>query len=121
MSRCHVRCKACDKRRVLKEKPECYFVWNKKLKHFINKAPACDGCGKNDYYISHWMNKRKSKHSNCSCKGYVHLTKRVWPHRIGSKYCWYRKDGSQRVEGDKDFHDSEYEEYIKESHHHEYS
>jgi hypothetical protein len=33
------------------------------------------------------------------------MTRREWPHRIGSKYCWYRKDGTQRMEGDADFKD----------------
>ncbi len=39
------------------------------------------------------------------------MTRKDWPHRIGSKYCWFRKDGTQRFEGDKDFCDFEMESY----------
>jgi len=36
-------------------------------------------------------------------------------HRKGSKYCWFRKDGTQRNPGDPDFHDLEYEELENET------
>ncbi len=48
----------------------------------------------------------------CNCGGYVHLTKRIFPHRRGSLYCFFRIDGSERVEGDPDYRDSAYEEYL---------
>ncbi len=59
------------------------------------------------------MNQRDTKKMSCNCAGYVHLTNRVWPHRIGSPYCWFRKDGSQRMEGDTDFKDALLEREIR--------
>jgi len=38
------------------------------------------------------------------------MTRRIFPHRIGSKYCWHRADGTLRQLGDSDFHDSQIEE-----------
>jgi hypothetical protein len=55
------------------------------------------------------MNKRDTKAMSCDCAGYK------WggaPHRKGSKACWFRKDGTQRVPGDPDFYDPEYEAYL---------
>ncbi|WP_441227983.1 hypothetical protein AB7813_08230 [Tardiphaga sp. 20_F10_N6_6] len=47
------------------------------------------------------MNKRNTGHGGmrCDCAGYH------FPHRIGSKFCWYRADGYQRLPGDVDFND----------------
>lgn len=51
------------------------------------------------------MNRRDTKAMSCDCAGYVHATGRVFPHRKGSKWCWYRANGTARVEGDPDFRD----------------
>lgn len=50
----------------------------------------------------------------CCCNGYVHMTRdtnsTVWTmHRKGSPYCWFRKDGTQRMPGDADFKDYQLE------------
>lgn len=49
------------------------------------------------------MNTRDTslKGAGCICSGYWFL------HRRGSRFCWYRKDGSQRMPGDADFADRE--------------
>ena len=109
-----VRCsrKCCQKRRTLEKHPEEYFKFSRKLGAFVNKAPECEGCGNNNYRVDNWRHLNEIGVASCSCSGYVHLTKRIWPHRQGSKYCWFRKDGTQRMEGDSDFHDSQMEEYI---------
>jgi hypothetical protein len=93
MARYHCRCARCDARRVLSMKPDEYI-----------RVPKCI-CGHQRWYLSHWMNKRDTRSMACNCAGYVHVTNRVFPHRKGSKYCWFRKDGSQRMEGDADFKD----------------
>ena len=100
MTRFNVRCKKCDKRRVLPKHPDEY-----------SRPPKCSGCGHQEYSLSHWANRRDTKAESCNCAGYVHMTRRVWPHRRGSKYCWFRKDGSQRFEGDPDFNDTQIEEF----------
>lgn len=112
MSRISVRCRnyRCQARRVLPKHPDEYFKFDRKNGYFVNKAPIC-GCGRNDYRVDKWRNLNELGVAGCLCAGYVHLTHRIWPHRMGLKYCWYRPDGSQRFEGDSDFHDSQMEEY----------
>lgn len=92
--RYHVRCRKCQARRVLPKLPE----------HYI-RPPACL-CGSKEYRVDHWMNKRDTKAMSCKCAGYVHLTGRVFPHRKGSPYCWFRADGSQRMPEDADYKDA---------------
>lgn len=94
-------------RRVLPKHPDEYV-----------RVPKCEGCGGIKYYVSHWMNRRDTKKMSCNCRGYVHHTRNpsttVWEiHRRGSKYCWYRKDGTQRMPGDPDFFDIEMEKQEK--------
>lgn len=100
MSRVHVRCRntACRAARVLKRHPETY-----------ERLPPCRSCGCREYLANGWMNRRDTKKMSCDCAGYVHLTNRVFPHRKGSLYCWYRANGSQRMEGDVDFKDARLE------------
>lgn len=104
MSRCHVRCcnSKCQTRRVLKAKPD-----------LMRRLPKCTGCGGTKYRIDWWMNGRDTRAMGCSCAGYVHLTGRAqWTiHRKGSPYCWFRKDGTQRMQGDPDFKDSLQEQH----------
>ncbi len=99
MSRVHVRCRSCETRRVLDKHPETYY-----------RLPACTHCGAKDFRVDAWMNARDTKTVACNCAGYVHMTRREWPHRIGSPYCWYRKDGTQRMECDADFKDFQLEQ-----------
>lgn len=101
MSRWHVRCSVekCKTRRVLKKHPDLY-----------ESLPPCSGCGGTKYRIDNWMNSRDTRAMACACNGYVPMTSErsgsVWQlHRLGSKYCWFRKDGTQRMEGDEDFAD----------------
>ncbi len=110
----NVRCskRNCQKRRILPKHPEEYFKFDRKLGEFVNRSPACENCGNNTYRVDDWMNRRNTTVVKCMCNGYVHLTRRVWPHRQGSKYCYFRADGTQRMEGDDDFCDSRLEEYL---------
>jgi hypothetical protein len=103
MARYHVRCSnyKCKTRHVFKNHPDCYG--NKK---------KCRKCGNTKFTVDVWMNSRDTRAMGCMCAGYP------WAglmsgamHRKGSKYCWYRKDGTQRMPGDEDFHDLEYEKY----------
>jgi hypothetical protein len=75
------------------------------------RLPTCENCGAQDYRIDRWMNSRDTAASKCDCAGYVVMTHRApWPHRIGSPYCWFRKDGTQRMPGDNDFKDYQMEQ-----------
>lgn len=77
-SRVHVRCRKCEKRRVLPRHPDRYR----------RKPPSCQapGCGHRSYRVDKWMNERNTgtrgaKAWGCVCGGY-HFT-----HRKGSPYC----------------------------------
>lgn len=88
MSRYHCRCRKCDARKVLRFKPEEYKV-----------QPQCNVCGVRDFRIDKWMNERDTKTNACFCGGYH------FKHRRSSFYCWFRKDGTERMLGDPDFWD----------------
>jgi len=78
MSRCHVRCRHCEKRRVLSKHPDAY-----------RRLPACKGCGERDYRPDTWMNNRKTPptcHADC----------RPYPHRRGTWYCKFLPSGEYR-------------------------
>jgi hypothetical protein len=90
---------------VLKRHPETYFKWSHAKLAMVSTAPAC-GCGGRDYRVDRWMNERDTRAMSCDCAGYVHKTGRVFPHRKGSLYCWFRNDGTQRMPGDEDFKDA---------------
>lgn len=99
--RYHVRCRKCQGRRVLPKHPDDYK----------KEPPICRtvACKSKDYRVDKWMMERNtSVHGpnalGCNCMGYP------WSgaggvHRKGSKYCWYRVDGSPRYPGDPDFND----------------
>lgn len=76
------------------------------------RLPKCINCGAQQYRLDNWMNSRDTRKMACSCAGYVHMTRREWPHRIGSPYCWYRNDGTQRMPGDADFKDFQLEQGV---------
>ncbi|HDR8962511.1 TPA: hypothetical protein QDB13_000060 [Burkholderia vietnamiensis] len=88
MARFHCRCRNCETRRVLKKRPDEYV-----------RQPQCDVCGRRDFRIDSWMQKRNTRLMACTCAGYW-----FW-HRRGSLYCWHRADGSIRSPGDPDFAD----------------
>jgi hypothetical protein len=52
------------------------------------------------------MNSRNNKAMKCGCYGYAAPH---FPHRRGSKFCQFRKDGTRRELGDPDFNDQYYE------------
>lgn len=92
----HVRCKRCDRRRVLPRHPDAYS----------RMQPVCQGhgCGGRDYRADKWMNNRNTSDRGlralgCACMGYS------FKHRKTSPFCWYRADGSPRLPGDVDFRD----------------
>lgn len=108
--RYHVRCKKCEARQVFRVKPDEMYRWSVKQLAFVNKQPVCESCGHNEYRLDTWMNSRDTRATACSCSGYMHMTRREWPHRIGSPYCWYRKNGTMRMHGDADFKDFQLEQ-----------
>jgi len=98
MSRFHVRCMDCQARQVLRMRPDEYI-----------RPRKCRACGKSRFRIDKWMQERNTRALGCMCIGYK------WAgimsgamHRKGSKACWFRKDGTPRVPGDKDFYDEEW-------------
>lgn len=124
MARVHCRCRECRTRRVLPKAPdryatayvECgacgkrhsssYVIGNgcDKCGSFcmnrVSSAPACGLCGARNYIADRWMNKRDTRKAACmECGGYW------FPHRKGSLFCHFRKDGSPRIIGDNDFRD----------------
>lgn len=92
MARYHCRCRKCGTRKVLRQHPDHYRT-----------QPKCpkESCGARNWRTDAWMNKRKTglNGMGCNCNGYW------FTHRRGSKYCWYRADGTMRVPGDEDFND----------------
>lgn len=92
MARCHVRCRHCATRRCLRRNPRYYA-----------RLPACTVCGKRNYRVDRWMNRRDTGKTRCDCSGYW------FPHRRGSLFCWNRADGSGRYPGDADFADRNYD------------
>src|SRR6185503_651664 len=94
MPRYHCRCRRCETRRVLAKHPDEY-----------RRQPTC-ACGARDWRTDAWMNKRdtSARGMGCTCNGY-HFT-----HRRGSRYCWYRADGTDRMPGDPDFADRDLSE-----------
>ena len=87
--RYHCRCRACRTRRVLPKHPEHY-----------DRLPQCRVCGKRNYHVDKWMNRRNVKAMTCTCNGSGAYH---YPHRRGSPFCWYRADGTDRYPGDPDF------------------
>src|SRR5574343_110273 len=53
-----------------------------------------------------WMNTRNNKLLKCLCNGYAAPH---FPPRRGSRFCYFRKDGTRRLPGDPDFHDQQLE------------
>lgn len=87
-TRYHCRCRRCRARKVLRRHPDGY-----------TRQPQCRVCGQRDFVVDAWMMKRDTHAAACTCGGY-----HFW-HRMGSKHCWHRADGSDRLPGDADFID----------------
>jgi hypothetical protein len=91
----HVRCRKCDKRRVLRRHPEQYAV---------RYLPKCE-CGAKDWRVDWWMMRRNTRLMGCTCAGYVWAGNMSGAmHRRGSLRCYYRSDGSSREYGDSDYY-----------------
>lgn len=92
MARFHCRCRQCDTRKVLAKHPDEF-----------TRLPKCpkESCGARDWRTDAWMNGRDTslRGMGCACSGYAFM------HRKGSKFCWYRTDGTDRLPGDPDFND----------------
>ena len=90
MSRVHCRCRKCDTRKVFRDHPDT-----------LQRVAACPKCQAKDWRADPWMNGRNTslKGQGCACSGYS------FQHRRGSKFCWYRADGTDRMPGDPDFND----------------
>lgn len=98
--RYNVRCKnyKCQARRVLTKHPDDYKI-----------RLVCASCGDTRWRIDRHRMTQDHRREGCTCAGYQ------WSafggmHRKGSKLCWYRADGTQRMPGDADFCDPRYEE-----------
>jgi hypothetical protein len=99
----NVRCsrKNCQARKVLSKHPDEYKI-----------TPVCDNCGGRQFRIDRHRMTENHKAKGCTCAGYQ------WSafggiHRKGSKFCWYRADGTQRMPGDPDFNDPTYDEAMR--------
>lgn len=85
--RYHCRCRKCDARQVKPRHPDAYV-----------RPPRCRQCGRTGTLrLDKWAQNRRQ--ITCTCGGYW------FPHRMGSPYCWRRKDGTERFPGDPDFKD----------------
>lgn len=90
----HYRCSKCEMRHVFQHAPESYL-----------RPKKCRQCKSDVFRVDKWMMGRDTHAAGCMCAGYPEMTAKNAPHRKGSLYCWYRKDGTQRYEGDSDFKD----------------
>lgn len=91
MSRCHVRCRHCGKRRVLSKHPDEYRkpLDSEEPDDMKGCLPVCEGCGERDYRADSWMNNRKTPptcHADCA----------HYPHRMGTWFCKFLPSGQYR-------------------------
>lgn len=103
MARYHVRCSRdkCRARDVFAKHPDDYRTPRK-----------CACCGGTKFCIIKDIIKH-SGHIDCTCGGYRwggNWTANPPPHRRGSRFCWFRRNGTQRMPGDADFDDPNYQE-----------
>lgn len=75
------------------------------------RTRRCWSCGGTKFRVDWTHMRRDTKGMSCACGGYKHWEGAATGaiHRKGSKLCWYREDGTQRMPGDPDFCDPEYE------------
>jgi hypothetical protein len=102
MARWNVRCskEACRARHVFDKHPDEY-----------QRPRKCKCCGGTKFRIV--KNRFKDRCATlCTCMGYRWgdaWTGSNAPHNRGSRFCYYRKDGTLRMPGDADFEDPNYE------------
>lgn len=103
----NVRCsrETCKARHVFAKHPDCYA-----------RPRKCRICGGTRFRVDVDRQARKSRVQGCTCTGYK------WEgvmsgamHRRGSRFCWYRADGTQRDPGDADFEDPDYVEEVEDA------
>lgn len=103
----HCRCFKCWRRKVLPRhpdqylrKPTCSHCSTKAVRG--NKRKGIKAVQAKPVYlkVDTWMHKGYLERAICkSCDGHE------FPHRRGSRYCTYRKNGERRKPGDSDWHD----------------
>jgi hypothetical protein len=71
----------------------------------------CAGCGGHRFRII--KDRAKDRCATlCECAGYMWVQPMAngnAPHRRGSRFCYFRADGTMRVPGDVDFEDPNYD------------
>lgn len=97
--RYNVRCRnsKCQARGVLPKHPLDY-----------KRPVVCWSCGGRQWRIDKHRMREDHRAKGCTCAGYA------WSafgglHRKGSRLCWFRPDGTQRMPGDADFCDPNYD------------
>lgn len=103
MRRWNVRCsrEKCKLRYVFPKHPDDY-----------RRPRKCAKCGGTKFRVIPNMARDRGKYELCTCAGYQwgdNYTGNRPPHRRGSRFCYYRADGSMRMPGDDDFEDPNYE------------
>lgn len=102
---CHTRVTLPHLLEWYKRKPKCKWCGSKKFKkdEFKHIDP---------FYRDRYRDNIEINVKPCQCDGYGHVAMRdpAPPHRIGSKCCEYRKDGTKRLPGDPDYHNPYAEE-----------
>lgn len=101
--RWNVRCsrEACKRRAVFSKHPDEY-----------QRPRKCEGCGGTRFRVVPDMARDRGRHELCTCMGYLwgdDFTASRPPHRRGSRFCYYRADGTLRMPSDPDFEDPNYE------------
>lgn len=101
--RVHIRCsrEKCKRRFTLPKHPDEYV-----------RGWKCASCGGARFREIKDRNREAGNNIQCDCAGYQWGNDRTAsrpPHRRGSRFCWYRADGSMRMPGDDDFEDPNYE------------
>lgn len=91
MARYFARCRACRRRRVLRH-ALAWYIRTPKCKY-------CDGILVRDAE----RHNRTQITCNSGCYGF--------PHRLGSRYCMFRKDWTRRLQGDQDYNDPNKDRY----------
>jgi len=87
------------------------------LYEWYTRKPKCKKCGSNKFkkegfkhldpfYRDKYRDNIEINVDPCRCDGYGHvaINDPSPPHRIGSKCCEYRKDGTRRLPGDPDWY-----------------
>ncbi len=70
------------------------------------RPKKCKWCSGTKFYRDKYRDNIEINVKPCQCDGYGHVALRdpSPPHRVGSKCCEYRKDGTKRLPGDPDWY-----------------